>query len=285
MKRDILFALAFSIAHPAQGEYVIPPEIANGMVQSSIGEDGGLHIQGVEEEIFISYIKRNWKSIVENAESLPLHAHENKLRGKISLTSLSIVGSACENLPPLEYLDYLDKMLILFEQRKIDPLALELVLGREKKIDFLSVNWEHPRVRTILSKIIELVPPSNVDLLSCVRDMADGKLADNYRTNVSDDVPNPETLPGIKLVRPWDSLLKKYERMTGKKLEEPHDPQFNPRPEKRNSLSGPASPAAADTSPSPMSNPPRWGIFGVLILAVALGWKLIRMRSGGVGLK
>jgi hypothetical protein len=106
------------------------------------------------------------------------------------------------------------------------------VLGNDKKDDFLSVNWEYPRVRVILKKVIKLIPTTDEDLRSCVEEIASGRLADNYMTDKGDDDPRPETLPGIKLVRPWDSLLKKYERMTGKKVEESYDPTFNPRPEK-----------------------------------------------------
>jgi hypothetical protein len=140
--------------------------------------------------------------------------------------------------------------VVLFEQKKIPLKALDIVFGREKKDDFLPVNWEHPRVRAILTKMRKLIPQTNESLQSYVEDVATGKLADNYMTNEGDDAPLPETLPGIKLVRPWDSLIKKYERMTGKKIEEPHDPTFNPRPEKANHTK-PTSEAVIASSQSP----------------------------------
>ena len=277
MRPTFLLTLFFSMMNLAQADFVIPSDIANGFVQSSIGEDNGLYIQGVDEEIFIIYFKENWKSIVNNVERLPFHPHENEKESEVSLTSLSIFVLACENLPPLEYLDYLDSMLVLFVEKKIDITALSLVLGRGKKQDFLSVNWEHPRVRVILAKAKQLIPPSDVDLLSCIDDMASGALADNYRTNVSEEVPNPETLPGIKLKRPWDSLIKKYERMTGKKLEEPHDPQLNPRPERRNETFNYPTPALAKTSPSVTKK--QWIICGLLLLITAFAARMIHKRK------
>ena len=262
---------------PAQAELIIPPEIAVGFVQSSIGESGGLYIYEVDEEKFISYIQNNWKAIVKNTKSLPLHPHE-KSNSEISLSSLCILGAACERLPPLEYLDFLDQMLVLFERSESTRDAIgSVVLGVDKKQDFLAVNWEHPRVQMILAKAKHLIPPSDVDLLSCVDDMASGALADTYRTNISDDVPNPETLPGIKLVRPWDSLIEKYERMTGKKLDEPHDPQFNPRPEKRDGTSDSSTPALTNASPSLTKM--QWPICGLLLLGIALATRAIWKRN------
>jgi hypothetical protein len=284
MRLISLLIVFVSIIKPAQAEFVIPHEIVVSFVQSSIGESGGLYIYGVDEDKFISYIQNNWKVIVDNTKSLPLHPHEKKLNSEISLTSLCILAAACERLPPLEYLDFLDQMIVIFEQDKNTRITISnVLLGIDRKHDFLSVNWEHPRVRTILAKAKQLIPPDNVDLLSCVDDMASGALADNYRTNVSGDVPNPETLPGIKLVRPWDSLIRKYERMTGKKHEEPHDSQFNPRPEKRDGTSDFSTPALADASPSVKKK--QWMICGLLLLAIASAAGIIwaRFKKSDVG--
>lgn len=60
--------------------------------------------------------------------------------------------------------------------------------------------------------------------MSLVDDQAGGKLADNYMVNSSDDDPLPQTLPGIKLQRPFASGIRKYEAMTGNRV--PPDPNF-----------------------------------------------------------
>jgi hypothetical protein len=54
--------------------------------------------------------------------------------------------------------------------------------------------------------------------------MASGKLADEYLTNRPTEAALPQTLPGIKLKRPWGKLIKRYERLTGEKI--PPDPDF-----------------------------------------------------------
>lgn len=74
-------------------------------------------------------------------------------------------------------------------------------------------------------------------LLSLVEDQEKGDLADNYMANMSDDAPLPQTLPGIKLKRPFASLIKKYERLTGRKV--PPDPDFPDEPQTRPSKRNP----------------------------------------------
>jgi hypothetical protein len=252
MKSIKIFVCFLLLLNLSKAEFALPPEITSGLIQSSIGESGGLYIGGVDEEIFTKYITTHWKSIVENIEVL--HPKKRVTSGtELNLRSVSIFAAACEQLPPLEYIDFLERILELFDQNKIDANAVEMLLGTDKKHHFLSVNWEHPRVRVILAKVIKLIPAADENLRSCVEDMANGKLADNYMTDKGDDDPRPETLPGIKLVRPWDSLLKKYERMTGKKIEESYDPQFNPRPEKVGRTQ-PAPQAAVTSSPLPTKN-------------------------------
>lgn len=265
---------------PARASLVIPQEIQAGFVRSKIGESGGLYIYGVDEAVFSTYILGNWKLLMANVKSLPFHPREAELQSEISLSSLAILGAACEKLPPLEYLDFLDQMLTLFEQSENTRTLIESnVFGVDEKHNFLSVNWEHPRVLAILSKYRELIPSENEALLVCVDAMASGALADNYMYDRSDDAPRPETLPGIKLKRPWDSIIKKYERVTGRKLGDPNDPTFNPRAEKRGERPDSSTTRLADNLSGSGVTKKQWTLYGLLLLAVAYAARGIWKRK------
>lgn len=221
--------LAMSIA---QG-YEIPPQVVNAVANDSWGTHFEPAISRMELK---GYFTENWREIATNIEALPSSRFDPKYNKDRVLSTISTFYEDCGSLTPMEYLDFLDQMLILYEDERISHLAFKLLLLAEnEKEDFLSVNYEHPRVAEILKKAIQLVPAEDESLRSCLEDMASGKLADNYKTNKEDDAPLPQTLPGIKLKRPWGSLIRKYERVTGKKL--PPDPDFpdedGVRPERR----------------------------------------------------
>jgi hypothetical protein len=222
MKNCILYTtsvlLAITIAHG----FELPPQMVNAMANDSWGTQ---FEPAYTKEEMNAYLLNNWRDIAADVESLPVTKFYPKYNVKQALGSFTIFFRACEELEPLEYLDFLDQMLIAYEKKQISDLAFQdLIFAETKKQDFLSVNYKYPRVATFLRKAVALIPEEDESLRSCLEDMANGTLADDYMVNRSDDGPKPQTLPGIKLKRPWDSLIRKYEKATGKKL--PPDPDF-----------------------------------------------------------
>lgn len=189
-----------------------------------------------EQQPFLDYIAKNWRQITENIECLPpLDGEEDEIGVKFNCSVVRL-GYACGHLAPAEYLDFFEQIVTLYEQKRISYSAFHSVYyGSDEKFSFWSVNWEHPRVQKIFDRIRKFDPPPDKDFLSMIEDQASGKLADNYMVNSSDDGPLPQTLPGIKLQRPFASVIRKYEAMTGKRV--PADPDFpdhhNTRPSKK----------------------------------------------------
>ncbi len=278
MKSILICLLLLCSIMDSRGEFEIPEDISQAIATAGMGESGGFGIRDIDEAVFYDYIRANWRQIVENIEVLPLGdpgpggsflSEEDAIRASVRRFS-----AACESLPPMEYLEFLETMIGLYEQERISFKMLERgpFMPAWRKRDFLSVNWEHPRVAAILSKIIELTPPEEEAFLSLLQSRASGELADSYMYDRSDEDELPETLPGIKLQRPWASLIRQYERITGKKV--PHDPKYDgPRPERRGS-SSPDAPAG-DGEEAPSSRPLwPWLVFAVVTLPAAfLLWK------------
>lgn len=213
----------------------LPAEIERAFVKNNPYLSRGDAL-AMDDPKFVEYVLKNWRTIAEKIEMLPEVEGNIPEEGVAFNASVMAFSEVCQKLPPMEYVDFLDQMLIHFDQGQISESAFEsMLLAQLEKHSFLSVNFEHPRVAAILKKAIRLTPAKNESLKSCLEDMSSGKLADNYLTNRSDDDPKPQTLPGIKLKRPWGSLIRKYERVTGKKL--PPDPDFpdedRARPERR----------------------------------------------------
>lgn len=227
----IVLAASTSLTFGEKG-FSLPPEISNGIARSGQSESlGDLAIEGVEEDVFKSYIKSNWRAIVENIEILPQRIPPPGFRITSETlafnSSVSNFASACECLPPSEYVEFLDKLLSLYEKKRISVHSISLnFLGRGKKHYFLAVNWEHPSVRALCQRALEVLSEENEasSVRSVVVSISQGELADNYMNEDAEDLPLPETLPGIKLKRPWGSMIKKYEAMTGVKA--PPDPNF-----------------------------------------------------------
>ncbi len=272
------FLITMSFAY---GEFKLPLDVKTALAQSKIGENGGFLICGADDKVVKNYIKSNWKVIAENIECLPEvdpgEGYSITLDKDSSLAAVSNFAAACECLPPLEYLDFLDVFLDLYEKKQIPfgPVERNL-MGVDQKSDFLSVNYSHPRVQAICEKAISLIPPGEVTLIEWVQSIKNGELADNYMQNRPDDDPGPETLPGIKLQRPWASLIKKFELRTG--LKAPYDPKFDPRPARRGDLS------AEQTAMIPQKQtvwPWLGGLLAMFVIAFSV-WKLSARRSAGL---
>jgi hypothetical protein len=185
------------------------------------------------------------------------------------------ISLACEELGPPEYLDFLDKILDIHEQKKVRGETIGyadlLFFGQGRKKSFLAVNWENPRVRGILLRAVRLFSDLDPDAANYLQRQANGELADNYMTGEPDDAPRPETLPGVKLQRPWASLIRKYEQLTAKKV--PYDPTFDPRPSKRPGQTAESSGTPAQIKNGHFSTWP-WFAFLVALLATGLcSWK------------
>ncbi len=212
--------------------YELPPEVINGVANDSWGSN---FEPALSSRDLKNYFAKNWRNVAANIELLPTHKIDPKHNKERLIPIYSTFYESCEILEPDEYVDFIDQMLLLYEQKRVSDLFFEgFLMADFEKQDFLSVNFEHPRVAAFLKKAISLVPPEDESLRSCLEDMANGTLADDYMVNRSDDGAKPQTLPGIKLKRPWDSLIRKYERATGKKLPPAPDfPEDAERPSKR----------------------------------------------------
>jgi hypothetical protein len=258
----------------ASAQQKLPDDIAQAFAKSDRYFAPGTAMS-TDDPKFIGYILKNWRWIANEIEILP--KLERDIPEKDVAFNVSVIrfSETCEKLSPLEYVDFLDQMLVLYEQKRISDNAFENALSPSlEKRDFLAVNYEHPRVAAILKKKIGLTPPEDEDARSGLEDMANGKFADNYMYDRGDDDPLPETLPGVKLKRPWGSLIQKYERLTGKKV--PPAPDFpdedQTRPERRAGTSGAThvhredEALANDGSMSPAI----WGAAGLACVAAAV---------------
>ena len=263
----IIFLSLFGVVRIfAQAE--LPEQITNFVTGKALREQ---RANSASEEETKIYLAENWRIIASNIHILPKIGAGSHSQTGVSDACVGIFAVACESLSPMDFLAYLDAMVGLYEKKEISDNAFEsLILMQEEKCDFLSVNWEHPRVQAFLAKSRKLIPPDDVDLVNCVAAMASGELADGYMLDRADDDPRPQTLPGIKLKRPWDSLITKYERMTGKKIDEPYDSRLNPRPKKRNDLSRPERLATADSSTYLVFDTRFWALGGVFALGLIL---------------
>ena len=232
MKQIRALCISVLLSQVSLGELVIPPDILRGFVDSTTGESGGFSIRGVDEERFVNFIKLNWRSIAANIETLPKRPNSTLFKNQLSYSSLIVFGAACETLPPEEYLDFFDQLINLREQDRIPFHSIDrLMLGIQQKDCFFAVNWEHPRVQAIFKKVKQLTPADEKSFYDYVNAASRGELADTYLENRSEGNPLPQTLPGIKLRRPWESMIKKFEVFTGKKS--PRNPESDPRSPRR----------------------------------------------------
>lgn len=221
-----------SILHGS--DFKLPEDVANSFRLAGHRIQGSDELHG-EEKSFVDYVVSNWRDISKNIEYLPPKDGKSPIEIRFN-ASVVRLGYACDSLPPIEYVEFFEQIVTLYEQKRISTLAFtNLYLGGDIKANFWSVNWEHPRVQGIFDRMRKFDPPLSESFLSLVEAEANGSLADNYMTNVSDDTPPPQTLPGIKLQRPWASAIRKYEALTGKRI--PKHPDFpdhnNTRPSRK----------------------------------------------------
>lgn len=277
MKFLLTALICFILSQQAYPEHAFPSDITSGFANSELGESGGLFIRGPDRQRFIEYIRSNWKDIVDNIESLPAEKGQYDSKNAAFAGSVMVFGAACEDLPPTEYLEFLGKFVELREQNRISYSLFENQLrASSAKQDFLAVNWEHPEVELILARARTLIPNDDTVTLKWIDKVSRGDLADNYMTNRSKDAPLPETLPGIKLVRPWASLIEKYEILTGTKI--PSDQEFRPRPPKRAT----GQPKLATQSQEESGSLSKWyWVTGCLVALISIfGVLRSRLNSG-----
>jgi len=217
--RTILFLIIFhGIIPQAMSQEQMPPSIIAGFAQSRLGESGGLFVKGVDQEEFTSYITRNWKSIIKHLDSLPISNATFLDDSGPRNYAVFIFGAACEWLPPQEYVDFLEQWVTLSEKNEIPYQALhDAVVGVSKKNYFVAVNWEDPRIKAILRRVIAATPDEDKDAKVMYKECLSGRLADNYMVNKADDTPPPETLPGIKLKAPFENQLTRAKQLRSRK--------------------------------------------------------------------
>jgi hypothetical protein len=224
MKRILVMIASITLQVVSVHGMTFPEEIETSFRKYGRRMPGRDDLYGEQKE-FVDYITSNWPKIADNIESLPPVDGEDFL-GNVRFNATVVhFGYACCRLGPIEYLDYFEQITALYEQKRISFTAFKnLYHGGYGKEDFWSVNWEHPGVQAIFERIRRFDPPPDASFMEMVEDQSAGKLADNYMVNRGDNDPLPQTLPGIKLQRPFASLIRKYEAMTGKKF--PPDPEF-----------------------------------------------------------
>lgn len=255
----------------------VPDDIVEGIRKSRTLESGGLVIDGVDRDRMLEYVRLHWRDILDQIESFP-EAHGDFSGNKQNAINASVIhfGAICESLPPEEYVEFLEKFIGLVEEGKIQyfPLIHQLMASTSWKDCFLQVNYSHPKVQAFLQRAMKVIPESDPDMLAFVKLAADGELADTYLTNRSDDF-RPQTLPGVKLKRPWGSLIRAYERMTGEKA--PPDPEFpedEPRTARRPGFDEPD--ASVEYA---MDDESFWLLTSLLLLGCAGGFYWYRRRK------
>lgn len=207
MNNKFTLILIFLFFHPlAKASLDLPPEVKEAFSRASVGEDGYLYPSGSGRDLIIEYVKNNWKDLLDQLADVPSEA------GSIR-SAARVVGNAAEELPPLDYLDFLDHYLTAYSRGHIEDELLRWQLaGVDRKNYFITVNAAHPRVRNLLLRAKELVPKENVAFQEYLDEEFAGKRTDMYFANKSDDARPPETLPGIKLRKPFESLIAKMNR-------------------------------------------------------------------------
>lgn len=253
-----LIGLFICIACPALAEdFKLDSEIQTLLANSGTTEDGGIYNMEHRQKEVADYVRQNWRLLLANLEKVPTNA------GNIDAAAM-LIGRCAEDLPPIEYLDFFDAYLDAYSKHQIRDQTLVLQLcGLARKKDFLSVNWEDHRVQSILKRAEELAPRENSDLHALIKKIASGSLSDMYFANSPTHARPPETLPGIKLRPPFESLLG------GAK-----------RPGKADQPSLPSTQVAQVTT---SGNEASWFPMtaAILVLLLALGaWRYFKSKGG-----
>ncbi len=225
MKQIMMLSLAFLFHASGWAKTVLPPDVETAFRRGSQPLPGKPDSSFREQRFFVDYVTKRWREIVNDIECLPPLDGVEIEKGVKFNCSVTNLGMACAELSPTEYVDFFEQIIALYEQKRISFTAFEnIYYGADQKDSFWSVNWEHPKVQEIFKRILKFDPPLDATFRSMVEDQARGKLADNYMVNLPDDGPLPETLPGIKLQRPFASVIRRYEARTGTRV--PPDPNF-----------------------------------------------------------
>lgn len=238
-------------------------EFYSSLAGGFVTEFGSFGTSTGDEAAFGAYIRSNWKDLLTNLDSIdPPKKNKNLL--------IAIIGVAAEDLPPEDYINFLDKYLDLAEADKIPKNQLSMQLGgRAKKNDFLSVNWKHPRVAAIFQRSLRLFPDPGEPNHEALVQAASGKLADNYRTGKSDENPDPETLPGIELRPPDESFLERLKKSRSR----------DESSKQRASQADKNSEATDDeVSSQSVSSRVPWIIAGAVLLAITAFAHLLRTK-------
>jgi uncharacterized protein (DUF1015 family) len=118
----------------------LPIEVVNAIANDSWGQK--LNPSLTRQELG-SYFTKNWRSIAANIEALPLSKYDTVYKKKVPISSHSLFFESCEALEPVEYVEFVDGMVGLYEQKRISANGFELLLLPEgEKQSFLSVNYE-----------------------------------------------------------------------------------------------------------------------------------------------
>lgn len=187
----------------------IPVEIAEGFKQSQLLEGGGIAIKGVDESAFVNYIMKNWPTLTDDLKALPVADGSFDSPKMAHDASVAILGAACESLSPVDYVKFLEKWVGLFESGEVPFQAIQnSMFGiTDRKLYFVAVNWQDPKIQSILKRVIAHAPPEKTEDLEAFEMMAKGKLADSYMTNRSEFSTLPQTLPGIRLMPPESGMM------------------------------------------------------------------------------
>lgn len=280
MKKSFAISIASACLLSNASAYELPIEVTNAITNDSWGSSFEPSLQRQELK---QYFLANWQSILNDLDSLPIRRYDPKYKKERVIGSYSTFFEDCEALEPLNYLDFLEQSLTLAETGRIEKgMLLDLTAGLVEKQNFLSINYEHPRVAAILQRKLKIAQNEDSSWRELLEKSANGDLADNYLTNQSTDAPLPQTLPGIKLKRPWGSLIKKYEKITGTKV--PPDPDFpeepQSRPERRPRQSGMSDDSQINTARQTISPTSKSMIVAMAALSFGgLIWMWARWRK------
>jgi hypothetical protein len=118
----------------------MPPDVEDALRRAKVGESGGMALGPAERELVTGYVRNHWRDLLDHLDEVPSRS------GSVRAAT-SVVGLAAEDLPPMEYLDFLDHFLTVYAAGKIKDNALQMQLaGIERKNYFITVNSAHPRL-------------------------------------------------------------------------------------------------------------------------------------------
>jgi len=214
----IIASMLLLISSPLSRSVEFPPEIVKGFQKSEFLEGGGIAIEG-DRAAFISFVTNNWRSLTDDLDSLPPSDLPSIYPNGQHEYSVAILGTACETLQPEEYVSFLQKWVGLFEKDQIPLRVMENSLSgvTNSKRNFVSANWQEPRIQAILRRAIEKTPKASTEQINLFTGMLTGKCAGDYLNSQSDVIVRPQTLAGVKLVDSDLGVVDRVKRMASGK--------------------------------------------------------------------